>query len=143
MKILSGHDATRKPTQKVRVKIFEDLVSHRFFLKVVKSLLEHNREFGKDFIVHAPVGDAMLAKITKNGQELVIASGGEDDPHVHIKGDRDLVREFVEYLAVEASTLIALEFCMALEKMCSTFSADKMREVLRTKIKEGLDEVLI
>ncbi len=129
-------------SKKIRVRIAEDLFSHQFFLKVIKSLLEHNREFGREFIVHAPFSDAMMVTIAKDDQQLVIATGGESDPYIYIKGETGIVREFVEYLTVEASTLIALEFCTALEKMCSTYSPEKMRKVLHQKIKEAIDEVL-
>ncbi len=129
--------------KKVRARIPEDLFSHQFFLRVIKSLLQQETHFGKDIMVHSPLGDAMMARIMRNGDELVIATGGEEDPYIYVKGDSRIVRDFVEHLAIEASTLIALEFCSALEELCTVSSKEKLKQKIREKLKEALDEVLV
>ncbi len=123
---------SEKEKEIVNVKLDTKNLPPQFFVKMIKHLVQSGKQFADQFIVQAPRGDAIIVRVKKNGAELSISSGGDDDPFIYIKGEKEAVEDFIINLTIEAATFVVLEFCSALEDLCEAYSYETLQQLIQS-----------
>ncbi|MHA2173035.1 MAG: hypothetical protein ACXAB7_24535, partial [Candidatus Kariarchaeaceae archaeon] len=68
-------------------------------------------------------------------EEITITRHGENEVVIKIHGEKELVKEFIKEMAIEAATIICNDICVS----AITDEEDEFKENLHQRIKEGIE----
>ena len=124
--------------KKVTFTIREEIMSREFVILSIRSLFKNNPDYKKGMAFKSPLEDIMILTVLKGDKEIAVSAGGRSDITLSLKGDQELVKEFVHDMTTEALTLVASEFSLCLQKTAPWLSQEKLRTEFRKHLKEAI-----
>ncbi len=114
------------------------IISDKLFFAILRKLVASDDYLYKTDIEYtSAIDDSMMIKICSNKRKLTVTRHGSNDDIIKLHGERELIREFLHDLAIEATSMIFKELCSNAFK-CGT---EVLHDSIHEKIKQSIDSV--
>ncbi|MFX1512878.1 MAG: hypothetical protein ACFFCQ_09855 [Promethearchaeota archaeon] len=124
--------------EKTELVIKEDFLNPQLFLRILKSLLNHDKSYEKDIDYRDHRGESIIIKLRREEKEINIAVETGKTNEIKVIGESHILHEFVRDISVEMTTIFCSEFCLCLTEA----SYDEFKEKLRLNMKEAINSTL-